>query len=493
MSIENEVRQGWHDAIIEMYEIDLSTIGDGFSGQYFLTNEIMPDNSFVRWKGQTYTSFPIEAGGFDISTKGQMAQPEITVANVFGTFSNAISSADDLVGAKVIRRRTLFKYLDNGPSPDSSQEFPDDIFYIERKSAETNITVTWQLASKIDLEGLLLPRRVITQDHCLWRYKGPECGYDGPPVANEFDEAPSGSSSQATAYVAALQALQQANARLNSAQAELNEAEAAQEIVCSTGILQRSEPQFNLRRSNGPYTFGIQNGGQYFAAYDDDAVIEIESFQTSALFGQQEEGDAVFGNAQNTGRGPANNGTGPLWAVNRWVGVASGTAPSGAPPPVVAQLTSENEYDPPRTFAMRDLDGNILIARNGTIRSAAQTSNVESEGTPSIAVAGDVVFARGERRENNISPVVDLRIWEISSSQCDAATARFEAAEAELEEAETAQAAAQAAFNAALAALPADDALYDADRCGKRLTSCRLRFGTSTLPFGAFPGANLFR
>jgi hypothetical protein len=405
--------------------------------------------------------------------------------------SSAISSADDLVGAKVIRRRTLFKYLDNGPEPDSNQEFPEDIFYIERKSAETNITVTWQLASKIDLEGLLLPRRVITQDHCLWRYRGAECGYSGPPVANEFDQPVSGLSGAAQAYNEALQALQAANSRLASAQAELNDAEAAKDIVCDTGILQRSEPKFNLRRSNGPYTFGIQNGAQYFAAYDDDEVILSDKFIAS--FGQQEEGDAVFGDSQNTGRGPANNGTGSLWAVNRWVGVVSGTAPSGDPPPVVAQLADENEYDPPRTFAMLDLGGNVLIARNGTIRSAAQTSNVSANGTPSITTAGEVKFARGERRENNISPVVDLRIWEVSSSQCEAATERFEAAEEELEAAEAAQAAAQAAFNAALAALPPGDPINSADRCGKRLSSCRLRFGTSTLPFGAFPGANLFR
>jgi lambda family phage minor tail protein L len=30
------------------------------------------------------------------------------------------------------------------------------------------------------------------------------------------------------------------------------------------------------------------------------------------------------------------------------------------------------------------------------------------------------------------------------------------------------------------------------DRCGKRLTSCRLRFGTQVLPFGGFPSAGLY-
>jgi hypothetical protein len=30
------------------------------------------------------------------------------------------------------------------------------------------------------------------------------------------------------------------------------------------------------------------------------------------------------------------------------------------------------------------------------------------------------------------------------------------------------------------------------DRCGKRLTSCKARFGTRALPFGGFPSAGLY-
>lgn len=483
MSIESEVRQGWHDAIIEMYEIDLSTIGEGFTGQYFLTNEVMPDNSFVQWKGQTYTALPLQAGGFDITTKGQIPQPEITIANVLGSFSSLVTSADDLIGAKVTRRRTLFKYLDNGPTPDSTQEFPDDIFYIERKTAETNVAISWQLASKIDLEAVLLPRRVITQDHCLWKYRGSECGYSGPPVANELDEPVSGGSSESTAYAEALEALLAANSTLISAQAELNAARSAKDIACDIDIVERSDPKFDLR--NNPYTFGIIDSTNYFAAYNENAIIPPENFEYGI---NPEAGDAVFGERQNTGRGPDNNGTGKLYAVNTWIGVA---VEAGPPPVIEAQLSSENEYDPPRTFAMRDLNGNVLIAVNGAIVS--NVSNVDSEDAPVISAAGQVVYALGERRENNKGPVVDLKVWEISSDQCDAATERFEAAETAFEEAETAQAAAQATYDAALAALPEDDPVRDQDRCGKRLSSCRLRFGTSTLPFGAFPGANLYR
>lgn len=49
--------------------------------------------------------------------------------------------------------------------------------------------------------------------------------------------------------------------------------------------------------------------------------------------------------------------------------------------------------------------------------------------------------------------------------------------------------AAQVTFDAALAAVPTDDPTYRADKCGKRITSCKLRFGaTNPLPFGGFPG-----
>jgi lambda family phage minor tail protein L len=53
---------------------------------------------------------------------------------------------------------------------------------------------------------------------------------------------------------------------------------------------------------------------------------------------------------------------------------------------------------------------------------------------------------------------------------------------------------AQDDFDTALAAVPADDPVFAQDRCGKRLTSCRLRFNTIAdnhpLNFGAFPGVS---
>jgi len=497
MTIQSDVRKGWHDAIVEMFEIDLSTIDEKFTGKYYLTNEVAPDGSAIKWKGQEYTSFPIDASGFEVSTKGQMPQPQITVANVFGTFSAAISTADDLVGAKVTRRRTLAKYLDNGSSPDDTQEFPEDIFYVERKTSETNTSVTWQLSSKIDLEGLMLPRRVITQNHCLWRYRGSECGYTGPPVADEFDDAVGGSSSEARVYSAALKALRRAQAKTRAAAGELSYSKGDKEIVCEIAQLERSGPLFDLKATKGKYTFGIQDGVNYFAAYNDNAVVIVDTFR---FFGSSpSSGDTYFGTPQNTGRGPSKNLTGTIWAVNKWIGVPKpppGSEGVTPPPPdvIVAEIVTEDVYDPPNTFAILDLNDNVLIASSGVIIASGSVSSVAAGGKPSIAASGQTVYARGKVQSfAGVGPVSAIHRWEVSSAACTKATDRLNAAQAAYDTAAAEEVAAKAVYDAALAALPEDDDLYQNDRCGKRLDSCRLRFGTGTLPFGAFPGANLFR
>lgn len=74
------------------------------------TNELTQP---VVWQGNTYQPFPIESEGFDISTKGSLPRPKIRVANVNGMFSAEIRKNDDLVGCKIIRKRTFGRYLDD--------------------------------------------------------------------------------------------------------------------------------------------------------------------------------------------------------------------------------------------------------------------------------------------------------------------------------------------------------------------------------------------
>lgn len=235
MSLTVDVQQGWHDAVVELFDIDLSPITGDAGDVYYFTNQTKPDGSAIEWQGRTYSPLPIISTGYEKSTTGQIAQPSLTAANILGTFSELIKDYDDLVGAKVTRRRTLAKYLDGEPNADPLQEFPIDVYYIERKTEETAIAITWDLASVLDLEGLKLPRRIITQNLCLWRYRSSECGYTGAPLFDERDQilSPPSPSAEALAVLNTYKDREQKYIALEVARRARNQALQRRDNACA--------------------------------------------------------------------------------------------------------------------------------------------------------------------------------------------------------------------------------------------------------------------
>ena len=270
MTIEADIQQGWHDAIVEMYDIDLTSITGDVDDIFYFTNQLKEDGTKVVWKTKTYEPLPILSAGYDRNTNGQIAQPTLTVANVLGTFTQVVRSYDDLVGGKVTRRRTLQKYLDGSPQADTLQEFPVDIFYIERKTQETALTITWQLGSILDLEGVRLPRRVITQNLCLWKYRGSECGYTGAPVFNSRDQVIStdGKSAQAVTVINAWYLREQRKAELKAATQAYNQALGVREQACDPLTFSLLETKYS--RTTPPFSYVMRNadGDETSARYD---------------------------------------------------------------------------------------------------------------------------------------------------------------------------------------------------------------------------------
>ena len=85
----------------------------------------------------------------------------LTISNALGTITaillnvNAVTTGNDLTGATVTRIRTLARYLDavNFPdstnplgTPDPTAEFPQEIYKIDRKSAENREVVQFELS-----------------------------------------------------------------------------------------------------------------------------------------------------------------------------------------------------------------------------------------------------------------------------------------------------------------------------------------------------------
>lgn len=192
-SIAAEIQSLAPSAIVTLYEIDATNVGGTVYRFHDGKNGLIAD---VTWQGLTYTAFPIEASGFEWNGKGQLPRPTVRVSNVMGTISALVLAYDDLAGVKVTRIRTLQKYLDavNFPggtnaSADPTAEFPRDVYYIDRKAAETRDFVEFELASALDLAGVMLPRRQIVQNYCPWLYRGAECGYTGTSYFDTTDAA----------------------------------------------------------------------------------------------------------------------------------------------------------------------------------------------------------------------------------------------------------------------------------------------------------------
>ena len=205
-------------AIIELFQLRLDSALHGSNDIYYFhagTNEFGESN--ITFASNTYSRVPIKADGFEYSNTGTLPRPTLTVSNLSSTITallllvNATTAGNDLGGAEVRRIRTLAKYLDSenfgvnklaitqgadflvtqsgdnlefndvvtNATADPNARFPDERWFIDRKSSETRDSVTFELASKFDLAGQKIPRRQIIANICQWKYRSSECSYTG--------------------------------------------------------------------------------------------------------------------------------------------------------------------------------------------------------------------------------------------------------------------------------------------------------------------------
>lgn len=184
ISIQTEIQKLSPSALIELFILDARKLPGGDIMRFHAgTNALQQP---IVWQGIEYVPLPIEVEGFEMNTRGTLPRPKVRVANVNGMFSAQVTSLDDLVRAKLTRKRTYARFLDAANFPngnltaDPSQAMPDDIWYVDRKTTENRYLIEWELASAFDLQGVQCPGRQIIQNSCPWLYRGAECGYTGP-------------------------------------------------------------------------------------------------------------------------------------------------------------------------------------------------------------------------------------------------------------------------------------------------------------------------
>lgn len=195
-------------AIIDLFEVELTEAVNGVNetlryhaGKNGLTEDL-------KFNGNPYSAVPVEIDGFEFSAKGTLPRPTMRVANVNNAISNIIALYEPLA-AKVRRIRTFAKFIDAtnfsagslfAPDQDvedvlvteGSDSFimetfndtadPDakivETWYIDRIASENQQFVEFELAPKLDLTNVALPRRTV-EEFCPWKYRKAECGYSG--------------------------------------------------------------------------------------------------------------------------------------------------------------------------------------------------------------------------------------------------------------------------------------------------------------------------
>ena len=203
IQISKDLQEPNPSAIIELFELELiknvhyvlpATIDTNY---YF--HDGTSNNNFgsIKWtKGDSnntevdYVALPVKAEGFKFG-RGQLPRPTLTFSNALGTFTTILAAANsvstsieegsiglglinnDLTGAKVTRKRTLEKFLPTSnysttPSynafDSSYPEFPQEVYFIDRKRQEDREVVQFELAANFDLAGVKAPRRLVTRD-----------------------------------------------------------------------------------------------------------------------------------------------------------------------------------------------------------------------------------------------------------------------------------------------------------------------------------------
>ncbi|SSY80296.1 phage minor tail protein L [Alysiella crassa] len=177
------------DCLIDLWELDLRRMGGELLRFCNFQNE---KNQAIVWKGQTYTTYPIHAEGFELSGNGTANRPKLTVSNVMGLVTGLAEKHNQLVGAIVTRRQTYAQFLDaanfqaaQNPKADPTQEIVSK-FTIEQLSNLNAETATFTLATPSEADGAIVPARMMFASVCVWQYRGAECGYGGRPVADRF-------------------------------------------------------------------------------------------------------------------------------------------------------------------------------------------------------------------------------------------------------------------------------------------------------------------
>lgn len=183
VDIAADVQKAAVGNIVILFELDLTEIGG--SDILYFTESIDNDYTAINFNAREYTPIHLKSEGWQVTGTGTLPRPKLIVSNVLLTFAAYINSFDDLVGAKLTRRRTLEKYLDGKPTANPNAEFAADIYRIRSMPQKTKTVAEFELTPYMDYEGIKIPKRQILRDFCRQTYRQ----YDSDTATFDYTNA----------------------------------------------------------------------------------------------------------------------------------------------------------------------------------------------------------------------------------------------------------------------------------------------------------------
>jgi lambda family phage minor tail protein L len=163
------------EGLITLWQLDVRPLGGPI---FYFTSATDFDTPEIVWGGQLYSPLPMSASDFEMTTRGAIPTPTVTISNLYGAGNLLLDTYKGLVGAELVRILTLRRFLDDGETPDAAAYITREKFVVAQKTSHNAAAIAFKLASRMDVEGTQLPRRQILRDVCTHTYRvwNPETG-----------------------------------------------------------------------------------------------------------------------------------------------------------------------------------------------------------------------------------------------------------------------------------------------------------------------------
>jgi len=162
---------------LENKPIRLFIIDGGPLGAEILRYAAYPQNVvYPTSGGQTYYRAPIIVEERKENALGQPESMKISISSVDQSIIWYLQQKDGLRGCRMVERIVWENLLND---PDAYQ---DSILWINECDLDDQ-NASFKLVSKLNLQGIKLPRRRFLRLTCQWKFKSSRCGYSGGQTA----------------------------------------------------------------------------------------------------------------------------------------------------------------------------------------------------------------------------------------------------------------------------------------------------------------------